>query len=96
LTGHVDASRKNVNRLLANRRTIAIVIGGEAEVLQTENSKEKVVILGRYGFVEMAIKHGASLVPTYSFGVNDTFTIDKTSGNMFVSVCFCLRLISQL
>mmetsp|Transcript_22692 Transcript_22692/g.31737 ORF Transcript_22692/g.31737 Transcript_22692/m.31737 type:complete len:202 (+) Transcript_22692:177-782(+) len=80
LTGHVDASRKNVDTLLANRKTIAIVIGGEAEVLQTENSKEKVVILGRYGFVEMAIKHGASLVPTYSFGVNDTFTIDKSTG----------------
>eukprot|EP00472_Partenskyella_glossopodia_P005476 CAMPEP_0197522360 /NCGR_PEP_ID=MMETSP1318-20131121/7526_1 /TAXON_ID=552666 /ORGANISM="Partenskyella glossopodia, Strain RCC365" /LENGTH=301 /DNA_ID=CAMNT_0043074725 /DNA_START=162 /DNA_END=1068 /DNA_ORIENTATION=- len=79
-TGHIDASRRTVDKALAEGKNIGIVIGGEAEVLQTENSKEKVVLLGRKGFVKMALKHKASLVPTYAFGQNDTFTIDKKSG----------------
>jgi len=47
------------------REDVGILVGGEQEVLVTENGKEKAVVLNRNGFVKIAIKHGYHLVPSY-------------------------------
>eukprot|EP00123_Amoebidium_parasiticum_P011910 comp20984_c0_seq1/m.28110 comp20984_c0_seq1/g.28110 ORF comp20984_c0_seq1/g.28110 comp20984_c0_seq1/m.28110 type:complete len:354 (-) comp20984_c0_seq1:196-1257(-) len=69
-----DISREVVDRTLAEGNHIYLVVGGEAEALLTENGREQVVLSNRKGFIRLALKHGSSLVPTYSFGLNDIFT----------------------
>ncbi|XP_017462598.1 PREDICTED: 2-acylglycerol O-acyltransferase 2-like, partial [Rhagoletis zephyria] len=52
----------------------AIVVGGALEVLDTIPNKMNLTLKKRKGFVRLALKHGASLVPVISFGENDLFT----------------------
>jgi len=77
-SGHIDAGKKYLEKALKQGHSIGIAIGGEAEALIAENGREAVVLNGRAGFVKLALRHGASLVPTYCFGHNDTFHINKT------------------
>ena len=58
---------------------IGLVVGGEKEALATRNGREAVVLAGRSGFVALACKHGYTLVPSYAFGQNETFTVSNTT-----------------
>jgi len=78
-TGHLDASRSVMQKHMSQGKTLAILPGGEVEALRTENGREAVVLKGRKGFVSLALQHGVALVPTYSFGVNETFHVSKTA-----------------
>mmetsp|Transcript_36318 Transcript_36318/g.85000 ORF Transcript_36318/g.85000 Transcript_36318/m.85000 type:complete len:374 (-) Transcript_36318:274-1395(-) len=73
-SGWIDAGRKTLDKHLSKGASIGIVIGGEAEPLATENGKDKVVLGGRKGFIRLAMRHGAHIVPTYTFHLNDTFS----------------------
>ncbi|KAJ1458507.1 diacylglycerol acyltransferase [Pelagophyceae sp. CCMP2097] len=76
-TGHVDAGRATVDKLMRRgNESLCIVVGGEQEALETRNGKELAVVHGRTGFVKLAIQHGYHLVPTYAFGQNESFTVD--------------------
>ena len=64
---------KNIDYLLGNHKNgqaVVIVIGGTREVncLDRDHNHIDLVILNRKGFVKKALKHGASLVPTFTFG----------------------------
>jgi len=48
-----------------------VLPGGEAEQMLTQFNKQRVFVQKRKGFVKLAIEHGASLVPVYSFGETD-------------------------
>lgn len=50
---------------------IAIVIGGAAESLSAHPGTADLTLKKRFGFVKMAIREGADLVPVFSFGEND-------------------------
>ena len=50
---------------------IAIVIGGATEALSAHPGTADLTLKRRFGFVKMAIKEGADLVPVFSFGEND-------------------------
>lgn len=50
---------------------IAIVVGGAAESLSAHPGTADLTLKKRYGFVKMAIREGADLVPVFSFGEND-------------------------
>mmetsp|Transcript_1069 Transcript_1069/g.1784 ORF Transcript_1069/g.1784 Transcript_1069/m.1784 type:complete len:239 (-) Transcript_1069:110-826(-) len=76
--GTVDASRKTLEKLLGDGRSVSIAVGGEAECLAMENNKDILVLGGRKGFVRLALRYGADLVPTYCFHLNDTFHVNKT------------------
>jgi len=77
-TGHMDASRSVMSKQMAKGKTLAIIPGGEAEALRTENGKDAVVLEGRKGFVSLALQHGTPIVPTYTFGNVETFFMSKT------------------
>jgi hypothetical protein len=47
--------------------------GGEKEQIQTEYQKHKVFLSSRKGFVRLALKEGAELVPVYAFGESDLY-----------------------
>lgn len=51
----------------------AIVIGGAAESLEARPDNFKLTLKERKGFVKVALRSGASLVPVFSFGENDVY-----------------------
>lgn len=54
-------------------RGITIVIGGARESLDAQPNKLRLVLKRRKGFVKMAIRTGADLVPVLAFGENDLY-----------------------
>lgn len=54
-------------------RAITIVIGGARESLDAQPYSLRLVLKRRKGFVKMAIRTGADLVPVLAFGENDLY-----------------------
>lgn len=53
-----------------------IVVGGARESLETKQGGHDTLLLkDRKGFVKLAMRKGASLVPVFSFGENDIFGV---------------------
>jgi len=53
--------------------SVAIVVGGAAEALDARPGWATLTLARRKGFVKMALRTGASLVPVFAFGENDIF-----------------------
>lgn len=54
-------------------RAITIVVGGASESLDAEPYSLRLVLKRRKGFVKMALRTGADLVPVLAFGENDLY-----------------------
>ncbi|GBP48083.1 2-acylglycerol O-acyltransferase 2 [Eumeta japonica] len=54
-------------------KCVALIVGGAAESLDSHPGEYKVILSRRKGFVRIAIKTGAPLVPVFSFGETDVF-----------------------
>jgi len=52
---------------------ICIVVGGAAESLSAHPGTADLTLKRRFGFIKIAIEHGADLVPVFSFGENDVY-----------------------
>jgi len=59
-----------------------LVVGGARESLETKPGHADLVLSKRKGFVKMALRTGASLVPVFSFGENDVFGVYHSDGAM--------------
>lgn len=75
--GFVDAARATFDEQLGAGRNIAVVVGGAAEALCTQDHAETtdLVLRRRRGFVAAALAHGAALVPAFSFGESDVYHV---------------------
>jgi len=62
--------------------SIMLVVGGARESLETKPGHADLVLSKRKGFVKMALRTGASLVPVFSFGENDVFGVYHSDGAM--------------
>ncbi|KAH7724443.1 Protein DGTR-1 [Aphelenchoides avenae] len=74
--GGVESSQSSLSYLLRNPgkgRLIGIVIGGAEEALDARPGVHELNLASRRGFCRFALKYGASIVPSYSFGENDVF-----------------------
>jgi len=74
--GGTDSSGASLKYLLENPgrgRIVGIVIGGSEEMLDAKPGSTDLNLMGRKGFCKYALKTGAHLVPSYSFGENDVF-----------------------
>ncbi|XP_078004101.1 acyl-CoA wax alcohol acyltransferase 2 isoform X1 [Phascolarctos cinereus] len=74
--GACSVSRASMEYLLSNRGTgnaVVVVVGGLAECRYGKPGFSKLVLKKRKGFVHMALRHGVALVPSYSFGENETY-----------------------
>lgn len=60
-------------------KTLAIIPGGEAEAIRTENGRDLTILKGRKGFVSLALQYGIPIVPTYTFGLGEVYTTSKTA-----------------
>jgi 2-acylglycerol O-acyltransferase 2 len=54
-------------------RAATIVIGGARESLEAQPGTLRLILTGRKGFVKMALRTGADLVPVLAFGENDLY-----------------------
>ncbi|XP_058536998.1 2-acylglycerol O-acyltransferase 3-like [Ochotona princeps] len=68
-------------------QAVVIVIGGGQELLSTSPGQHFLKLLNRKGFVRLALRHGASLVPTYSFGENDVFNTKTFPEGSWLNLC---------
>lgn len=75
-----SVSQKNVEKLLAKDASIAIWPGGIFEQLNTSHEKEVVYFQPNKGLIRMAMKFGVDLLPTYVFGENQIFKMQKGTG----------------
>ena len=65
-------------------RAITIVVGGARESLDARPYKLRLVLKKRKGFVKLAIRTGADLVPVLAFGENDIYDQLDTESHPFV------------
>lgn len=69
LLGVLDASRETaVNALLQYPYTIGISTGGVAEIFETNDNNECIILKERIGLIKLAIRTGSDLVPVYIYG----------------------------
>lgn len=54
-------------------RAVTIVIGGARESLEAQPGQLRLIIKGRKGFIKMALRTGADLVPVLAFGESDLY-----------------------
>uniref|UniRef100_A0A8D1V669 Acyltransferase n=1 Tax=Sus scrofa TaxID=9823 RepID=A0A8D1V669_PIG len=77
MSGGLVASDKESAAHILSRKTggnlLGIITGGAQEALNARPGSYKLVLRNRKGFVRLALRHGAALVPIFSFGENDAF-----------------------
>ncbi|XP_077197346.1 diacylglycerol O-acyltransferase 2 isoform X1 [Paroedura picta] len=74
--GICPVNRDSIDYILSKKGTgnaVVIVVGGAAESLNCIPGKNSVTLKNRKGFVRLALRHGADLVPIYSFGENEAY-----------------------
>jgi len=73
--GITDASKESINKILNNGpgSSCVIILGGARESLNAYPESTKLTLKNRKGFIKLALLNGASLVPVYSFGQNDSY-----------------------
>ncbi|XP_055331416.1 2-acylglycerol O-acyltransferase 2-A-like [Paramacrobiotus metropolitanus] len=81
LFGICDVSRQSIDYILKGKgNAVIIVIGGAKESMDANPGEATIVLKNRKGFVKMALRHGAHLVPVYSFGENDIYYLVLKNG----------------
>lgn len=79
--GLASVSRESIENLLSKGgrngegmgRAVTIVVGGARESLDAQPHSLKLVLKSRKGFVKLAIRMGADLVPVLAFGENELY-----------------------
>ncbi|XP_011918110.1 PREDICTED: 2-acylglycerol O-acyltransferase 1 isoform X1 [Cercocebus atys] len=88
--GLVSVSKKSVSYVVSKEgggNISVIVLGGAKESLDAHPGKFTLFIRQRKGFVKIALTHGASLVPVFSFGENELFKqVDNPEGSWIRTV----------
>jgi len=65
--GCEPATSSNFKALL-KRGSCAVVVGGLAEMYMQDESRERILLKSRKGFIRVALETGSPLVPSYYFG----------------------------
>ena len=81
MMGLASVSRESCENILSKggsnkegmSRAITIVVGGARESLDAQPRSLRLVLKRRKGFVKLAIRAGADLVPTLAFGENELY-----------------------
>jgi len=73
--GICDASPESCHNILKKGpgSSLLLVLGGAREALDARPGQYNLTLRDRKGFVKIALQHGASLVPVFSFGETDIY-----------------------
>ncbi|XP_053410627.1 2-acylglycerol O-acyltransferase 3 isoform X2 [Nycticebus coucang] len=89
-TGACPVSQQSLDFILAQPQlgqAVVIVVGGAQEALHSVPGEHCLILRKRKGFVRLALRHGASLVPVYSFGENDIFRLKAFATGSWQNRC---------
>lgn len=75
--GAMPASRKNLAKLL-NMGSVAVVVGGIAEMFMVRKDREEILLRGRKGLIRTAIETGTPIVPVYCLGGSQILSFGPT------------------
>ncbi|XP_075403899.1 2-acylglycerol O-acyltransferase 2 [Tenrec ecaudatus] len=86
MAGGLVASHKNSASSLLRKKEggnlLVIAIGGAKEALDAKPGKYKLLLKSRQGFIKLALTHGTSLLPIFSFGENEVYDqVDNPPGS---------------
>lgn len=73
--GFCGPTKQSINNLFRKGHSCLVVVGGAEESLISTAGSANLILKKRLGFVAIAIKNGANLVPVYAFGENESFDI---------------------
>ncbi|KAJ3336661.1 diacylglycerol O-acyltransferase 1 [Gonapodya sp. JEL0774] len=76
--GLVSVDRKSLEYILGKGESAVIVVGGAEEASKARPFTNDLVLNRRFGFVKLALRFGAWLVPMYSFGEGDIWDIKES------------------
>ncbi|KAM5179988.1 2-acylglycerol O-acyltransferase 2 [Mantella aurantiaca] len=83
--GLIPSDKDSASYFLRNKKggtAVVIAVGGAPESLDARPGAFTLLLKNRKGFVRLAIQHGASLVPVFSFGENELFDqVDNPKGS---------------
>lgn len=68
------ASRTMFQKLLKDGHSVAVIPGGVQECLYMKHGREVAFLTKRLGFVRIAMKAGAPLIPVFCFGQTDIYS----------------------
>uniref|UniRef100_A0A0N5AG68 diacylglycerol O-acyltransferase n=1 Tax=Syphacia muris TaxID=451379 RepID=A0A0N5AG68_9BILA len=76
ICGAVASSQRSLDYVLGNGKgnALGVVLGGAEELLDTHPNNFHLNLLNRRGFIRVALRNGAFLVPLYNFGENATYS----------------------
>ncbi|XP_046625663.1 2-acylglycerol O-acyltransferase 1-like isoform X2 [Neodiprion virginianus] len=84
--GACSASARSIEHLVSvpgGGRATVLAVGGASESLKCKPGTYRVILKRRKGFVRIALKHGAPLVPVFSFGETDLYSqVDNPEGSL--------------
>lgn len=73
--GLVSSDKRSASHILSQKggHVAVVAVGGAEESLDARPGALTLQVLHRKGFIKLAMKHGAHLVPVFSFGENELF-----------------------
>ncbi|KAI8332028.1 diacylglycerol acyltransferase [Chlamydoabsidia padenii] len=84
--GFCSASRSSCEYVLKSGpgKSLGIVVGGANEALASSPGYTRLILKKRLGFIRLAIRQRASLVPVFAFGEGDLYKQHKVNNGSFV------------
>jgi 1-acyl-sn-glycerol-3-phosphate acyltransferase len=89
--GGIDASKEVAGAALKSGWTIGIPSGGIAEIFETNNDNETIILRRRKGIVRLAFRTGTPLVPCYVFGNSVVFSLWYDPWNILNTISRALK-----
>ncbi|KAJ1908636.1 diacylglycerol O-acyltransferase 1 [Tieghemiomyces parasiticus] len=84
-----SVSRRSMDHILSSGpgNSCVVVVGGASESLYAKPKQNDLVLKKRLGFIKVAMHHGASLVPVFTFGENDAYDqVDSQEGTLLHTI----------
>lgn len=75
LFGVVDASNKSLTKWLTSGKSAVLYIGGIAELFLVSQTEERLFARQRKGFIKLALRTGAEIVPVYFLGNTSVLSV---------------------
>jgi len=100
MAGVRSVSRTSIKNLLTRGgkngegmgRAVTIVVGGARESLQAQPGTMRLIIKHRYGFIKLALRTGADLVPVLAFGETDLYDQARPDDHKWINAIQMLML----
>jgi len=85
--GMVDAGINTAKQILSQGKSLYILPGGVMEQMLTIEGRHRVFINTRKGFARLAVEYGTDLIPVYTFGETNLYSVSDFLINFRLWVC---------